>query len=48
MADLLDVCDAVADLAVAESTHQALQGNPERASATMDAYAKDGLPPTPS
>ena len=48
VADLLDVLDAVADLAVAESAHQALQGNPERASATMDAYAKEGLPPTPS
>jgi hypothetical protein len=45
---LLDANDAVADLAVAEATHQALAGNPERASATLDAYAKDGLPPAPS
>ncbi|MBT2226085.1 hypothetical protein [Nonomuraea sp. NEAU-A123] len=44
---LLDAHDAVADLAVAEATHQALAGNPERASATLDAYAKEGLPPDP-
>lgn len=44
---LLDANDAVADLAVAESTHQALAGNVERASATLDAYAKEGLPPEP-
>ena len=46
-ARLLDDNDAVADLAVAESAHQALAGNVERASATLDAYAKDGLPPGP-
>ena len=45
---LLDANDAVADLAIAEATHQALAGNPERASATLDAYAKDGLPPEPA
>ncbi|OKJ09181.1 hypothetical protein [Kitasatospora sp. CB01950] len=45
---LLDLHDALADLAVAESTHQALLGNPERASATLDAYAKEGLPPEPA
>ncbi|MEV7037789.1 hypothetical protein [Amycolatopsis sp. NPDC051061] len=45
---LRDANDAVADLAVAESAHQALAGNVERASATLDAYAKDGLPPEPT
>ncbi|MGW4382493.1 hypothetical protein [Kitasatospora sp. NPDC004531] len=45
---LLDLHDALADLAVAEGTHQALLGNPERASATLDAYAKEGLPPHPA
>jgi hypothetical protein len=45
---LLDLNDALADLAVAEGTHQALLGNPERASATLDAYAKEGLPPDPA
>ncbi|WP_405057102.1 hypothetical protein OG474_30745 [Kribbella sp. NBC_01505] len=45
---LLDLHDALADLAVAEGTHQALMGNTERASATLDAYAKDGFPPEPA
>ncbi|SEF80950.1 hypothetical protein SAMN05444920_101725 [Nonomuraea solani] len=45
---LLDTHDALADLAVAEGTYQALAGNPERASATLDAYAKEGLPPDPA
>lgn len=44
---LLDIHDALADLAVAESTHQTLLGNSERAAATLDAYAKDGFPPEP-
>lgn len=45
---LLDIHDALADLAVAEGTHQALLGNTERASATLDAYAKEGFPPEPA
>ncbi|MEU7867126.1 hypothetical protein [Dactylosporangium sp. NPDC049140] len=45
---LLDIHDALADLAVAEGTYQALTGNPERAAATFDAYAKEGFPPEPS
>ncbi|HEX2313537.1 MAG TPA: hypothetical protein VHJ17_07395 [Thermomonospora sp.] len=45
---LLDVHDALADLAVAEGTHQALLGNAERAAATLDGYAKEGLPPEPA
>ncbi|MGW1992768.1 hypothetical protein [Embleya sp. NPDC001921] len=45
---LLDIHDALADLAVAESTHQVLLGNTERASATLDAYAKEGFPPRPA
>ncbi|MFJ3726503.1 hypothetical protein ACIPYQ_28620 [Streptomyces sp. NPDC090045] len=45
--NLLDIHDALADLAVAESTHQTLAGNPERAAATLDAYAKEGFPPEP-
>ncbi len=47
-AALLDANDAVADLAVAESAHQALAGNVDRAAATLDSYAKDGLPPEPA
>ncbi|KOV28030.1 hypothetical protein ADK60_19155 [Streptomyces sp. XY431] len=45
---LLDIHDALADLAVAESTHQVLLGNAERATATLDAYAKEGFPPEPA
>lgn len=45
---LLDTHDALADLVVAEGAHQALQGNTERASATMDAVAKEGFPPDPA
>jgi hypothetical protein len=45
---LRNAVDAVADVAVAEGAHQALQGNTERASAALDAYAKEGLPPAPS
>ncbi|MFB4295073.1 hypothetical protein [Actinomadura sp. NTSP31] len=44
---LIQVNDALADLAVAEGAHQALAGNAERASATLDAYAKEGFPPEP-
>ncbi|AUI60643.1 hypothetical protein [Amycolatopsis sp. BJA-103] len=40
--------DALADLVVAEGAHQALQGNAERASATLDSYAKGGVLPEPS
>ncbi|WP_185921919.1 hypothetical protein [Streptomyces sp. WAC06614] len=45
---LLQLHDALGDLAVAESAHQALLGNTERASVTLDAYAKDGVPPEPA
>ena len=37
---LLDIHDALADLAVAEGVHQAVLGNADRAAATLDAYAK--------
>jgi hypothetical protein len=45
---LLNLHDALADLAVAEGAHQALLGNSERAAATLDAYAKEGFPPPPA
>jgi hypothetical protein len=45
---LLEIHDAVADLAVAEGAHQALAGNAERASATLDAYSKEGFVPEPA
>lgn len=44
---ILDINDAVADLAVAESVHQVVQGNYDRAAATLDTYSKGNFPPTP-
>jgi len=45
--DLIAVNDALADLSVAESVHQIVVGNPERAASSMDAYTKTGNPPDP-
>src|SRR5204862_772029 len=42
-----DVNDAVADLALAESVHQAVQGNFDRVAATLDAYGSATFPPDP-
>lgn len=44
---LLDIHDAVADLALAEGVHQAVQGNYDRAAATLDTYSKGNFPPDP-
>lgn len=44
---ILDIHDAIADLAMAESVHQAVQGNYERAAANLDAFSKGGYPPEP-
>ncbi|MQA95428.1 MAG: hypothetical protein GEV11_12545 [Streptosporangiales bacterium] len=44
---LVAVHDALADLATAEGVHQAVLGNPDRASAVFDAYTKSGFPPEP-
>lgn len=44
---ILDVNDAVADLAIAESIHQVAQGNYDRAAATLDTYSKGSFPPLP-
>ncbi len=44
---LIEINDAVADLALAESVHQVVLGNYERASATLDTYSKGNFPPTP-
>jgi hypothetical protein len=44
---IMNIADAVADLAVAEGVHQVLQGNYDRAGATFDAYSKAGTPPIP-
>jgi hypothetical protein len=45
--DLLDAYDAVADLALAESVHQAVLGNYDAVSATLEAYSKGSFPPEP-
>jgi hypothetical protein len=42
-----DVNDAVADVALAESVHQAVQGNFDRVAATLDAYGSATFPPDP-
>ncbi len=44
---LLDIYDAIADLALAEGVHQAVQGNFERIGATLDAYTSGHFPPDP-
>jgi hypothetical protein len=44
---LLDIHDALADLALAEGIHQVVQGNYDRAAATTDAYGKSSYPPIP-
>lgn len=44
---MLDLYDAVADLAVAEGVHQVVMGNYDRAAATLDAYSQATFPPVP-
>jgi hypothetical protein len=44
---LLDIYDAIADLALAEGVHQAGQGNFDRIAATLDAYTTGNFPPDP-
>jgi hypothetical protein len=42
-----NIADATADLAMAESVHQVVQGNYDRAGATMDTFSKGKFPSTP-
>lgn len=44
---LMNIRDAVADLAMAESVHQVVQGNYERASGALETYSKGNYPQTP-
>jgi hypothetical protein len=44
---LLNIYDAIADLALAEGVHQAVQGNFDRIGATLDAYSSGNFPPEP-
>lgn len=45
--ELKNLNDAVADVALAESVHQVVLGNFERAAATLETYSKGNFPPTP-
>ncbi len=47
VARMLDAYDAVADLALAEGVHQAVQGNFDRVGATLDTYSTGNFPPQP-
>ncbi len=44
---LLDTNDAVADIGLAEGIHQVVQGNYDRAAATLESLSSDNLPPIP-
>lgn len=44
---LKNICDAIADLGIAESTYQMAQGNFDRTAATLDSLSKGDFPPTP-
>jgi hypothetical protein len=44
---LLDAYDSLADLALAEGVHQAVQGNFDRVGATLDTYSTGNFPPEP-
>ncbi|MDQ6701403.1 MAG: hypothetical protein M3Z36_14585 [Acidobacteriota bacterium] len=44
---LLDIYDSIADLALAEGVHQAVQGNFERIAGTLEAYTSGHFPPDP-
>jgi hypothetical protein len=43
----MNIRDAVADLAMAESVHQVVQGNYDRAAGALDAYSKGKYPQMP-
>jgi hypothetical protein len=44
---LMNIRDAVADVALAESVHQVVQGNYDRAAGALDAYSKGAFPQIP-
>jgi hypothetical protein len=44
---LMNIRDAVADLAMAESVHQVVQGNYDRAAGALDTYSKGSYPQLP-
>ena len=44
---IMNINDAVADLAMAEGVYQVVRGNYERAAGTLDAFSKGHFPPIP-
>lgn len=44
---MVNLEDAVADLALAESVHQTVKGNYDRAAGNINAYSKGSIPPVP-
>ncbi len=44
---IMDINDAVADVALAESVHQIVQGNYDRGASTLDTFSKGNFPPIP-
>ncbi|MEM1327693.1 MAG: hypothetical protein AAGI23_17150 [Bacteroidota bacterium] len=44
---LLNIKDAIADLALAEGVHQAVQANYERSASALETYSKGAFPQTP-
>src|SRR5690606_36783075 len=45
--NIMNLNDAIADVALAESVHQVVLGNYDRAAATMDTYSKGNFPRIP-
>jgi hypothetical protein len=45
---LINIYDAIADLALAEAVHQTAQGNFERTGGTLDVYTTGNFPPDPA
>ena len=45
--ELRNIHDALADLSIAESVHQVVQSNYDRASGVLDTYSRGGLPQIP-
>ncbi|GAA0418485.1 hypothetical protein Acor_19480 [Acrocarpospora corrugata] len=45
---LLDVHDAIGDLILAESVHQAVLGNADRTASSLDSVGRGGFPPEPA
>ena len=44
---IIDVADAIGDLGMAESVHQVVMGNVDRASGVLESYSKGNYPQTP-